>query len=206
MSKSIVVSAVVAALGFALIGCGGETAPSKPEERSALQSEAQAALQRLSSKDATMQALLNASYGYAVFPNVGAGGAIVGGAYGRGVVYQQGRFAGYADLSQASIGLQLGGQTYTEIVVFQNKDAFDRFRNNSTSFTADAAAVAVKSGSSAQANFKNGVAVFTDPNGGLMANISVGGQRFTFSPAYTEPQPAGSEQPSNQPSTQPSNY
>ena len=106
----------------------------------------------------------------------------VGGAYGRGVLYQGGRQIGYCDLSQGSIGLQLGGQAYTEIIAFENQSAIQEFKNNNFEFGAQASAVALESGSGANAKYDDGVAVFTMDEKGLMFEASVGGQRFTYTP------------------------
>ena len=87
---------------------------------------------------------------------------------------------GYADLTQASVGAQLGGQTYSELVVFETKEALDRFRQNKLEFAANASAVILESGAAKAARFENGVAIFVQPRAGAMAEASVGGQKFTF--------------------------
>jgi lipid-binding SYLF domain-containing protein len=167
---------------LALLFAGCETAPKSEAKKATLEDEAMAALNRLKRTDPSLADLLDRSYGYVIFPNVGKGGVIVGGAYGKGVVYEQGRQVGYADLTQATIGAQLGGQTFTELLVFENKQAMDRFKNNQLAFTANASAVAISAGAAKAARFENGVAVFVQPNGGLMFEASVGGQKFTFVP------------------------
>ena len=173
---------IVALLAFVfLTGC--QTEPQNDAKKDALHGEADAALKDMYATDPGLKDLVGRSYGYAIFPNVGKGGVIVGGAYRRGVVHEQGKFIGYADLTQASIGLQLGGQTFKELIVFENKQALDNFRSGKLKFTANASAVAVKAGASAEAHFKDGVAVFVQPNGGLMFEVSVGGQEFTFKSA-----------------------
>lgn len=181
MLKSLASLFALSALAVALVGC--ETAPKTPAERQALRDDAESALQTMYAKDPGLKTFTQNAYGYAIFPSVGKGGALVGGAYGRGAVYEQGNFIGYADLNQANIGLQLGGQTYSELIVFENKAALDRFRINELAFAADASAVAMKAGASASADFRDGVAVFTMPKGGLMFEASVGGQTFNFVPA-----------------------
>ncbi len=185
MYKSL--SAVVAFSVIALVIAGCETAPKTPEAKTSLHDETQAALTQMKAKDPSLQDLLNRSYGYAIFPSVGKGGLVVGGAYGRGEVYQQGQFVGYSDLSQGSVGLQAGGQEYSEIVVFETQDALNRFKSGNFSFSADASAVALKAGASGVARFENGVAVLTMPKGGLMFEASIAGQKFNFQPA-TSPQ------------------
>jgi lipid-binding SYLF domain-containing protein len=120
------------------------------------------------------------SAGYAIFPTVDKGAVGIGGAYGKGDLYQSGAPVGYCDVSQATIGVQLGGQAYTEILVFQTPDAVQRFKNGDFTFDAQATAVALKSGAGANAKFANGVAVFTMDESGLMYEAAIGGQKFTY--------------------------
>jgi lipid-binding SYLF domain-containing protein len=90
---------------------------------------------------------------------------------------------GFATIEQATIGLQAGGQNFAELIAFENEEAFNRFTSNRFEATAQASAVAIKTGAAAAAKYTNGVAIFTYVKGGLMAEASVGGQRFTFQPA-----------------------
>lgn len=136
-----------AAVGMVTLpGCS--TAPPTEEAKQSLNDEAPVALNEMKRADPSLQDFLNKGYGYAIFPTIGAGGAGIGGAYGRGEVYEQGKKIGYADLSQGTIGLELGGRTYSELIVFKDKDALDHFRNNNFELAAHAAAVAIKSGRS----------------------------------------------------------
>jgi lipid-binding SYLF domain-containing protein len=113
---------------------------------------------------------------------VGKGGIIAAGAYGRGQVYEQGEFIGYSDISQATIGAQIGGQTFSEVLAFENPDAMETFKSGQFAFDANASAVALKSGAAASAKYEHGVAVFVEPIGGLMVEAAVGGQSFSFQP------------------------
>ncbi len=130
--------------------------------------------------DKSMDGQFSKSYGYAIFPNVGKGGLGVGGAAGNGTVYEQGKLVGMAKLSQVSIGLQAGGQSYREVIFFENKESMDRFKDNRVEFSAQVSAVAAASGASANAKYVEGVMVFTMQKGGLMYEASVGGQKFKF--------------------------
>ncbi len=171
----------VIATGLAILsGCA--TAPTTAEDRAELSRNVNTALAKAKVQDPSLQAFLNKSYGYAVFPSVGKGAAGVGGAYGRGEVYERGKKVGYCDLSQATIGLALGGQTFTEIIVFQNKAALDDFKNGKLKFAAQATGTALKAGASADAKFIDGVSVLTANPEGLMGEASVGGQTFSFQP------------------------
>lgn len=166
--------------GMMLVGAGCATAPDTPQERQNLRRDADVALHDMKAASPKIGEIMSNGYAYAIFPSVGKGGAIVGGAYGRGVVYQGGNLIGYSDLTQANVGLQLGGQTFSELIVFQNADSLHKFKMGNYAFAADASAVALKSGASVAANYRNGVAVFTNPLGGAMFEATIGGQKFSF--------------------------
>ncbi|MFY0628188.1 MAG: hypothetical protein JXR07_17955 [Reichenbachiella sp.] len=138
------------------------------------------AKRQLLEKDSTMQLLFTSSYGYLLIPKVGKGGFGVGGAGGYGVAYEGKKKVGYAKLSQLSIGFQAGGQSYREVVFFENADAMERFKGNKVELSAQVSAVAAASGASADAKYVDGVVVITDTIGGLMYEASVGGQKFEF--------------------------
>ncbi len=151
--------------------------------------------------DAT-QGFFEDSYGYAVFPSVGKGGLIIGGAYGSGPVYVAGQETGEASLSQVSIGFQFGGQSFSEIVFFKDQQAYDRFTSGDFEFSAQSSAIAVTIGANASTStignsagatagdsktklssaYKNGMAVFTLANAGLMVEAALAGQKFSFEP------------------------
>ena len=124
--------------------------------------------------------------GYAVFPSVGKGRFIVGGAAGTGCLYQGGAIIGQAKLAQVTLGLQLGGQSYAEVIFFQNDDAHRAFKGNNFEMSAQVSAVAASSGASANAKYRLGVLVFTIAKTGLMYEASVGGQKFSFKPLAKE--------------------
>lgn len=132
--------------------------------------------------DEGMANWFNTAYGYAVFPSVGKGGLGVGGALGHGVVYQGGAVTGGVKLSQVSVGFQWGGQAFSEVIFFENAEAYTRFIESKAEFAAQVSAVALTAGVSADAEYRDGVAVFTQAIGGLMYQASVGGQKFKFYP------------------------
>lgn len=154
-------------------------APNKEKKR---EHEAAATIERFKALDSGLNTFFDQAYGYAVFPRVGKGGLVLGGAHGRGVVYKRGRLIGLTTLTQVTVGLQAGGQGYSEIIFFQNKAALDRFTSGKFELSAQVSAVAVKQGASKDIAYESGVAVFTLPKGGLMAEASVGGQAFSFEP------------------------
>ena len=120
------------------------------------------------------------AYGYAYFPKITKAGLGVGGAGGKGLVFEQGNVIGSSTLMQASFGLQAGGQQYTELILFENKAALDKFTNEKFKLSAGASAVALKTGTGAELAYQDGVSIFTKSLGGVMAEASVGTQKFKF--------------------------
>ncbi|HTK40722.1 MAG TPA: lipid-binding SYLF domain-containing protein [Gemmatimonadales bacterium] len=120
--------------------------------------------------------------GYAVYPSVGKGAIGVGGAHGDGFVYEGGKLIGKTSLTQVTIGLQLGGQAYSEIVFLQDKASMDSFKNGKIKLDGQASAVAVTARAGLDLAYRNGVAIVTMVKGGLMYEASVGGQQFSFKP------------------------
>jgi len=154
-------------------------------------------------KSNAVKPFFNEAYGYAVFPTIGKGAIILGGAYGSGRVYKQGDIAGTATMFKVNIGFQLGGQAYREIIFFQDKRAYDEFTSEGFEFDGSLSAVVLTLGAEAQAgtrgttagaslgpdtgtqaetSYTKGMAVFIHTIGGLMYEVSIGGQRFSFSP------------------------
>jgi len=140
------------------------------------------AIANFKQKDPDMEIFFKEAYGYAVFPSVKKGGLGSGGAGGKGVVYEKGKLVGRATLAQATIGFQLGGQVFSEIIFFRDKAAIDRFKRERVEFSAQATAVAATAGAAATADYSNGVAVFTLAKVGLMYEASIGGQSFSYKP------------------------
>ncbi|MDP9173784.1 MAG: YSC84-related protein [Planctomycetota bacterium] len=159
------------------------TAPTTASDRQELNNDSQNALADFKATDPSLGQFLDSAYGYATFPDIGKGAVVVGGAYGHGQVYEHGKLVGYADITQATVGAALGGQEYSELLVFQNQQAMDNFKAGSFTFAAQASAVAANSGAASSAKFENGVAVFVKTKGGLMGEASVGGQKFNFTSA-----------------------
>ena len=150
-----------------------------------------------------VQPFFDNAYGYAVFPTVGKGGIVVGGAYGEGRVYRQGKVTGKVSLSKVSVGFQLGGQAFSEIIFFQDKRAYDEFTSGRFEFDASMSAVVITAGAQAKAGtegvtagasagpatgtqaqigYNKGLAVFVHTKGGLMYEAAIGGQKFDFTP------------------------
>lgn len=142
------------------------------------------------------------SHGYAVFPTVGEGGFVFGGAHGKGRVYERGKYVGDTSITKVSVGLQAGGEAYSQIVFLQDKRAFDEFTSGNFEFAAGVSAVAITAAASGETGttgahagasggkkdattaggYHKGMAVFTIVKGGAMAEASVGGQKFSYTP------------------------
>jgi lipid-binding SYLF domain-containing protein len=165
-------------LGLVLLISVGINAQTSKQKK--IIKDAEAAKTTLIEKDNGLKKFFSNAAGYVIFPNVGKGGLIVGGASGNGAVYDHGKLVGMADLKKINIGLQAGGQAFIEVIFFETAKELKNFQESNYEFSADASAVALKSGVSVNAEYKNGVAVFTSPKAGLMADASVGGQKFTY--------------------------
>lgn len=131
--------------------------------------------------DPLLKTVFDAAHGYVMLPNVGKGAVGVGGASGNGMVFENGKIVGKAKMTQVTIGFQVGGQAYRELIFFENKDALDRFKENKVEFSAQASAVAAKKGASANAKYTDGIMIYTQQKGGLMYEASLGGQKFKYS-------------------------
>tara|TARA_R110002124_G_scaffold1768_3_gene10924 strand:+ start:3866 stop:4438 length:573 start_codon:yes stop_codon:yes gene_type:complete len=144
------------------------------------------------------------AYGYALFPTVGKGAFVIGGAYGEGKVFVGAKHVGNSTLTQVSLGAQWGGQAYSQIIFFEHEQAFKDFTSGNFELSATASAVAITAGASAEAStgggtaagisggrndaatvsggYRKGMAVFTIATGGLMFEAAVAGQKFTYTP------------------------
>lgn len=154
-------------------------------------------------KSPVVSSFFGKSYGYALFPTVGKGGMGIGGAHGKGQVYSKGKMTGSTKMSQLTIGLQLGGQAFSQIIFFENKKSFDSFTSGNFEFGAQATAVAITASANAQvgttgnaagasskadagkqtAQYSKGMATFTYAKGGLMYEATLGGQKFSYKAA-----------------------
>ncbi|UCG78433.1 MAG: lipid-binding SYLF domain-containing protein [Nitrospirota bacterium] len=163
---------------FMISGCATWNPNKAQEERS----KAAETIRNFKTKDPSINQFFSKAYGYAVFPTVGKGGAVIGGAYGKGTVYERGRVIGTAKIVQVTVGFQLGGQGFSEIIFFKDKATMDNFKKGELKLSAQASAVAVTAGAATKATWDKGVAVFVMTKGGLMYEATVGGQGFDFDP------------------------
>jgi lipid-binding SYLF domain-containing protein len=151
--------------------------------------------------DAGISNMFNSAYGYALFPTIGKAGFIIGGAYGKGRVYEEGKHIGNTSMTQATVGFQLGGAGFSQVVFFQDKRALSEFINGNFEFGAEAQATVITAAAGASANtsgssatasggknnattagggYNKGMSTFTITKGGLMYEATVGGQKFSF--------------------------
>ena len=165
-------------LFIGIVSCG----PGKNGNADNLKQDAAEAQATMMQTNDDVRELLTNSAGYAIFPNVGKGAYIIGGASGNGVVYQNGSAIGYSNLKQVDIGLQAGGKAYMEALFFETQEDLDDFKNGEYELSGNATAVILEKGKSKSIKFQDGVAVVTMPKAGAMVGVSVAGQRF----GYTE--------------------
>lgn len=171
--KSITVVAMMLIVSLA-------SAQTKKERK--ITSDAVQAKKVLLVKNPKLDTLFKNSVGYAIFPNVGKGGFILGGSMGNGVLVENKMLVGLVDLKTLDIGMQAGIQSMVQVIFFETPDSLEDFKEGHFEFGAQASAIALKSGASINAKYKEGVAVFVLPKAGLMADASIGGQKF----GYTE--------------------
>ena len=153
-----------------------------PKEAQDLDAKAQEAKATMLEKDPDMSRFFDAAVGYVIIPTVGKAGIGIGGARGKGVLYEGGNVTAIVTLTQLSFGFQWGGQAYSEFIFFKDDVALQHFKRGNYELGAQASAVAVTAGASADAKYSSGVAIFTQAKGGLMYEASVGGQKFKVEP------------------------
>ncbi|MBT8072552.1 MAG: hypothetical protein HKP21_02495 [Xanthomonadales bacterium] len=171
---------VVTALSFVFISTFAQAWT--PDSNVKMELSVAEAILTAKEKDPSLAKWFDEAYAYAVFPKVGKGGIGIGGAHGKGIVIQGDKTVGETTLSQVTVGFQLGGQVYSEFIMFKDKTALDHFTRGNFEMGAQVSAVAITAGASADANYDGGVAVFTIAGGGLMYEASVGGQKFKYNP------------------------
>ena len=174
MNKWMVLAVLAAMMFFSPVS---EVAAQDPREPAV-----EEAIALFKQADSSMVEWFDNSYGYAVFPNIGKGGIGVGGAHGKGLVYKGGEVVGKTSLTQITVGLQLGGQVYQQVIFFEDEASYNNFTGGNFELSAQASAIAAAAGVAANATYRYGVAIFTVGKSGLMYEASVGGQKFSFNP------------------------
>jgi lipid-binding SYLF domain-containing protein len=152
------------------------------DDDSSLISDARATIETFKKTDPKIEKFFSSAAGYSVFPTIAKGAVGIGGAGGDGVLFVGGQPVGKSSMGQASIGFQLGGQTYSEVIFFETASSLSDFKKGNFALAAQASAVALSAGAAANAKYEKGVAIFTATKGGLMYEASVGGQKFGYKP------------------------
>ncbi|OMP30184.1 YSC84-related protein [Mangrovimonas sp. DI 80] len=165
---------------FLLVGNLALTLSAQSSKDQKIIEEADKAVATLLEVNPGLREYFDKSAGCVVFPNVGKGGLIIGGASGNGVLYEYGHKKGMASVKEISVGAQIGGQALIEVIFFETKEEVDKFKESKFEFDAGISAIALTEGKSMDMKYKDGVAVFTHTKGGLMAEVSVGGQKFKY--------------------------
>jgi lipid-binding SYLF domain-containing protein len=176
-SKTVSLMSAVIVLGIAA-GCASFS--EKPNDE--LTAKVAQTKNEFVKQDESLKPTFDSAAGYVIFPSVAKGGLGVGAATGIGQLYQKGndKPQGEAKLSQVSVGFQAGGQSYAELIFFQDQTSLDNFKKGNFEFSAQASAVAVTAGAAANAKYEKGIMILTMANGGLMYEASVGGQKFKY--------------------------
>ena len=170
-------------LAVLFLGACGAAAPN---DKALMKQRAQAAMSDFKSADPSLNNLLSSARAYVVFPRITTGAIGVGGAYGEGEVYENGKFVGYADVKQGSVGFQLGGQVYSELILFTKESPYLDFKSNALAFDARYSAIAASAGRAGAADYEKGVVIFTLQEGGLMFQAAIGGQKFRYEPVISQ--------------------
>jgi lipid-binding SYLF domain-containing protein len=152
-----------------------------------LKTAAEATRKRAETDIANVEKYYDSCVGYVIFPKIAKGGLVVGGAHGNGIVYERravmkDKMIGSADVSQGSIGFQIGGQTFSEVIFFEDDMTFENFKKSNLEFSGTASGVAGGAGATEAAKYENGVAIFVFGQKGLMGEASIGGQKFNYMP------------------------
>src|SRR5688572_8187150 len=162
-------------------GSSGNGGQSKSKEPT-LHEQVMATIKKLQAKDPGLKKPMKDAHGYVVFPSVGKAALVVGGAYGRGEVFEQGKMIGHATIGQLTLGVQIGGDTFSELIVFETEEPLKRFKESRRKFAANASAVLVKAGAAATNNYEKGAQTFVYSEGGMLLELGIGGQKLRFKP------------------------
>ena len=147
-----------------------------------LREEAEKAIKVFQNADSQLTNSFRRAAGFAIFPGVGKGGFIFGAEHGNGVVYENGKPIGEATLTEINVGAQIGGQSFYEVIFFETAEALANFKRGNFEMSAKVSAVAAAEGAALNAKYRDGVTVFTHPRTGLMAQATIGGQKFEYKP------------------------
>ncbi|WP_298435081.1 hypothetical protein [Geobacter sp.] len=182
---TVVVAILVGTLSLAVSVTAHAADTNAPTAK--LDKESSEAINLFRKADSKMAKFFEEAAGYAIFPGITKGAAGIGAAYGEGEVFAKGKLIGTATVTQVTLGLQLGGQEYAELIFFENEDTLNQFASGKFAMSAQVSAVLAAEGSAGNAKYQMGVMVFTIPKGGVMFEASIGGQKFSFTPLRRMP-------------------
>lgn len=171
-----------------ILTAGCSPVPKTAEAMNVLEAEVAETITLMKRMDPGIQRFFDQSAGYAVLPKIFKGAFWVGGAYGRGLVFENDQMLGYTNMSQATLGFSFGGEFFREIIFFRTPSDLARFKSGEFTLSAQATAVALTAGAAAKADYKDGMAVFVMADSGLMVDVSIGGQKFGFVPHHRRSQ------------------
>ncbi len=165
----------------AILSCGLLAAEWEPDPAVKLERKTAAAVERLEQKERTGK-FFEEAYGYVLFPTITRAGVGFGGAYGKGLVFEQGRLVGRGRFWQFTSGVQAGVRVFSMIVFFKDKQAMDLYKRSRLEFVGQASVTLATVGASADSSYNSGVAVFTRTKGGAMFEATISGARFGYKP------------------------
>lgn len=177
-----IMNTLLAAGCLVLAAAGCATVPETAGDRAKLAVDVKQTVARMSAADPNVEQFMESAYAYVVFPAIGSGSAGLGGGFGRGQVFRNGDVIGFASVTEGTIGAQLGGVNYSEMIFFQDKWTFQKFAAGEFAFQASGSAVAVENGAGGNVNYSDGVMVFTQGYKGLQLQAAIGGQQFKYVP------------------------
>ena len=185
MKYRTLLSLATLTVGLALPACGGSGWDPKAPQGNQSVSEYEDAVNTavaMQDRDPSLREFFEDAHAFAIYPTVGKGGWGLGGSYGRGWVYRKGELIGSSSVTQVTAGFQFGGQAYSQVIFFRDAAALKEFTEGNYELGAQATAIAIVAGAAANASYDDGVAIFTAPQGGLMYEATVAGQKFSFEP------------------------
>jgi lipid-binding SYLF domain-containing protein len=184
-SKNRLGIAGVALIALVTVACGGSKDGAKDAQSAKAERnpDVNETIARFKAKDPTIEPLFGKSAGYFIVPTVGEGAFIIGGGHGKGEAFEAGAYIGQISVSEMSIGAQVGGQSYSELVFFEKEVDIRKLKEGSFAFNAEVTAIAADKGAAQNGTFKDGTMAFILPKKGLMASAAIGGQKIDFTAA-----------------------
>jgi lipid-binding SYLF domain-containing protein len=157
----------------------------QPAAGDRLQERAANAIDRVRAEVERSQPYFEDAYAIAVWPGITRVAAGFGGAYGTGVVIEQGKAVGTVSYWQFSSGIQAGAKNFALIIFFRDREALEGLQQNKTQFTGQAGIDVLTVGVAGTPAYNDGVALIPLTNLGLMAEFSAAGVWFRYKP-YSE--------------------